>query len=232
MISIILPCYNPPLEWGINVLRSYQLIESRIKDHDLELIIVNDGMPKDFFVSEENFLMQHIPNMRFIHSRINMGKGHALRLGIDISKGDIIMYTDIDFPYTIDSFVEVYQNLLKDIDVVFGVKDAKYYAGVPMARKIISKTLRYIIGVLLKTPITDTQCGLKGMKSEVKSLFLKTTTNRYLFDLEFAKICFRHKPQLNIISKAVTLNDNVVFRKMSPKILIQELGNFVKILIN
>jgi glycosyltransferase involved in cell wall biosynthesis len=231
MLSIILPCYNPPKEWELNVLQSFKLIESKLDSTEIEIIIVNDGTPNMSFQKEEHFLKENIPNFNFIHNHTNMGKGHAIRTGINISLGEYIIYTDIDFPYTIESIIEIYNTLKSDVDVAIGIKDNQYYEKVPTLRKLISKSLRFIIGIFLRLPITDTQCGLKGMKSDIKPIFLNTTISRYLFDLEFVRSCFRNKPKLNVVAVPVTLNDNIVFRKMNPKILIQELGNFFMILI-
>lgn len=231
MLSIILPCYNPPKEWELNVLQSFKFIQSEITDQEIELIIVNDGTPNQSFQNEETFLNQNISNFTFIHNNVNMGKGHAIRTGIDACNGEIIIYTDIDFPYTITSFIDIYNTLITGNDVAVGIKNAKYYEKVPTIRKLISKSLRFIIGFFLRLPITDTQCGLKGMKKDIKPLFLNTTITRYLFDLEFIRACFRHKPKLKVVAVPITLNENIVFRKMNPKILIQELGNFLMILL-
>ena len=231
MLSIILPCYNPPKEWELNVLQSFKFIQSEITDQEIELIIVNDGTPNQSFQIEETFLNQNISNFTFIHNNVNMGKGHAIRTGIDACNGEIIIYTDIDFPYTITSFIDIYNTLITGNDVAVGIKNAKYYEKVPTIRKLISKSLRFIIGFFLRLPITDTQCGLKGMKKDIKPLFLNTTITRYLFDLEFVRACFRHKPKLKVVAVPITLNENIVFRKMNPKILIQELGNFLMILL-
>ena len=86
-----------------------------------------------------------------------------------------------------------------------------------------------MIRLFLSIPITDTQCGLKGFNRKVSPLFLSTTIDRYLFDLEFIKKAFKTK-QYSIQAIPIRLNDNVVFSKMNYKILLPEMINFVKLL--
>ena len=79
-------------------------------------------------------------------------------------------------------------------------------------------------------PITDTQCGLKGFKSEVKPVFLATTINRYLFDLEFIRNAY-NIGNYQICAIPITLNPGVHFRPMNYKVLLPEMFNFIKILL-
>ena len=78
-------------------------------------------------------------------------------------------------------------------------------------------------------PISDTQCGLKGFKSNAKPLFLSTRINRYLFDFEWI---YRVSKNQQLLLKTVTveLNEGVVFRRMPLGVLGAELVNLLKIL--
>jgi hypothetical protein len=60
-------------------------------------------------------------------------------------------------------------------------------------------------------------------------LFLQTTINRYLFDLEFIRNCYKGKT-LRVKPVPVALNENVHFRKMDYRILLPEMLNFVKLI--
>lgn len=231
MVSIVLPCYNPPENWSKVVGESYQQICDHINDR-VEFILVNDGSTKH--VSEESIgqLKELIPLFHYISYQQNMGKGFALRAGVKEAKGNLIIYTDTDFPYTIDSLFSVYDALCNGSDVVLGVKDKSYYKEVPFFRMFISKVLRKLVKVFLSIPVTDTQCGLKGFRSSQKDIFLSTTINRYLFDLEFVYKCYRQNPKLDIRPTTLRLKPEVSFRKMNSGILISELRNFLSIILN
>lgn len=229
-LSIILPCYNPPEHWEQYVFEGYQAIAEQIKSLP-ELIIVNDGSSQDI-AAAITFLKNKISHFTYIHYPLNKGKGAALRTGVQKAHTDYIIYTDIDFPYTIESFLKILDELSsRRSDIAIGVKDDSYYQHLPSYRKFISKSLRKGIGLFFRMPITDTQCGLKGFNKKGQALFIQTTINRYLFDLEFIYQAFRKKHNLIITPIKISLRSDIFFRKMNLTILVKETGNFIKILI-
>lgn len=228
VISLVLPCYNPPEGWEQTICEQFALLRKQISEQ-VELVVVMDGVSAP--VKEEAFayLQQEIPQIKLIKYTVNRGKGYAIRQGVKAATGDIILYTDVDFPYTTASILAVYEPLKNnECDVAAGVKNENYYAQVPFLRRAISKYLRFLIGTMLSMPITDTQCGLKGFRKNVTPLFLETTIDRYLFDLEFIRNCFKRQYRVKAIP--VTLNENVHFRSMNYRILIPEMVNFIKLL--
>ena len=230
-VSFVLPCYNPPTGWHENIFATYCTLSQSIGEQ-FELIIVFDGVSPTVITGQVAFLQSNIPTLKIIDYPINKGKGHAIRQGVSVSTGDIIIYTDLDFPYTIQSMLAIYTNLVNNnCDVAVGVKNSNYYDNVPFMRRVISRYLRFMTGVALSMPITDTQCGLKGFNAAAKSIFLKTTIDRYLFDLEFIRNCFRSK-KYRVLAVPVTLNEKVHFRNMDYRILMPEMLNFIKLLFN
>lgn len=166
-------------------------------------------------------------SINFISYTENQGKGYALRKGVEAAKGDYIVYTDIDLPYTHESFLKVMEALKQGNDVVVGIRSEEYYTHLPKSRVYISKFLRSLIRFFLRIPTDDTQCGLKGFNQKGREVFLSTTINRHLFDLEFVFLSARKK--LKIKTVEVELRPEVVLSQMNWKILLQEFGNFLKI---
>jgi len=196
-----------------------------------ELVIVFDGDTPTVTEEAKSYITGQIPLAVLMGYPVNMGKGFAIRQGMARATGDLLIYTDIDFPYKLESLMAVYNELKSGAtDIAVGVKDNNYYAHVPEARKVISRFLRFTVRLLLSMPITDTQCGLKGFNRAVLPVFLGTTINRYLFDLEFLKICYRQK-KFRIKPVEVSLNDNIQFTKMNYRVLLPEVINFVKVII-
>jgi len=230
MISIVLPLFNPPPNWENIIAENHEEIKNEIGEN-LELILVNDGS-KSSLSEQLDSLKYSIPSLKYIEYEQNMGKGYALRKGVREAEGDIIIYTDTDFPYTTASFLAVYKKLKAGTDIAIGIKDKSYYRNVPLVRKVISKVLRRLIGFFLSMPITDTQCGLKGFLSSHRHIFLDTKINRYLFDLEFVYKCYRQKTRLKVEPVVIQLKPGIFFRRMNSKILVTELRNFLTIIIN
>jgi glycosyltransferase involved in cell wall biosynthesis len=224
----VIPCYNPVEGWVENVTVHFTDL-SRAIPH-LELILVNDGSTKNFndwFVQKLSSL---IPEIKVIENNSNCGKGYALRQGVKEAKGRFIIYTDIDFPYTHESFLKIYNSLRnEDVDMAIGTRSEEYYRHLPRARVRISKLLKWFIKTFFLIPIADTQCGLKGMNQKGKEVFQQTTINRYLFDLEFIFLGARNK--LRIKAVEVELRPEIQLSKMNWRILLQEFGNFLKIFV-
>lgn len=219
--------YNPVSGWASTVLEKTTELKEIFPNEEFEVIVVNDGSDNDNYINEKI----EINLYRLIEYPVNKGKGNAIRMGVQASTGDVIIYTDIDFPYEIES-VAVIINALKnaDADIVIGVKDRSYYDHIPPVRLFISRLFRFFVRLFLRIPTDDTQCGLKGFDQKGKELFLKTTITRYLFDLEFIFIASRDK-NIKIKTQEIKLRDDVQFRTMNLSIIKNETWNFIKILI-
>ena len=227
--TIVLPCYNPQPGWAERVIDQYRAVAA-VLAVPVEIILVNDGSTTVISHREIDALQTAIPSFTYISYTENRGKGYALRKGVAAAQSGIIIYTDIDFPYAVDSLVAIYNTLNSEgYDAVPGIKDKNYYTKVPLLRRYISQALRFLIGLFFRIPVTDTQCGLKGFKRNVQPVFLSTTIDRYLFDLEFIRLLYRKG--YNVKPVPVSLNDNVIFRHMNYKLLLPELLNFLKIVI-
>lgn len=123
---------------------------------------------------------------------------------------DYILYTDHDFPYTLDSMSRVLEMLQRGVDVVVSTRDKAYYDCLPFSRRLISRFVRGCNRYLLRMNYSDTQAGLKGFNRKGRFVFLSTCIDTYLFDLEFVyKAC--HHLALVIEEIPVKLREAVCF---------------------
>ena len=226
-LDIVIPCYNPTKGWVKNIQLKVDEL-SKLMGFTPNVIVVNDGSTsngniKELINSHVNFSVYHLP--------FNQGKGSALRVGVRKSTAEYILFTDVDFPYTIDSVMSVWKALEEQgYNVVLGRRDGTYYQKVPFFRKKLSKAFRACMKMFLRLKTDDTQCGLKAFDTKGKNLFLKTEINRFLFDLEFVHYCSIAK-KVQLASVPVQLNSGVVFSKMPIKVLANESINFFKIIL-
>jgi glycosyltransferase involved in cell wall biosynthesis len=226
-LSIVLPCFNPPIGWEKVVVESMSSLNKKV-GQEIELIIVNDGSFKNTGTKHFDFVSDMIRNVKIVQHKENKGKGQALRTGVSVAKGDLIIFTDIDFPYTEDSFLRIYNSLLSGNQIALGHRNKAYYQHTPTGRKLISKVLRFSLKTFLRLPTDDSQCGIKGFDASGRAVFLSTTIDRFLFDLEFIKLVSKKK--LSSENVEVELKPGVVFSKVNVKILAKESLNFAKIL--
>ncbi|UKN00608.1 glycosyltransferase family 2 protein [Paracrocinitomix mangrovi] len=229
-LSIVLPCFNPPEGWAEQVVKSMDIIGRELTNeiNSLGLIIVNDGSNKNFTAEDQNKIKAAVQEVEFVSYSENRGKGYALRQGVAKAHSDIIVYTDIDFPYEEKSVVAVARELLNGNEVVLGHRGKDYYENTPWFRKVVSKTLRWVLKTFLRLPTDDSQCGLKGYDQNGAKVFLDTKIDRFLFDLEFIKLAAKRKKKIGLVT--VHLKPNIVFSKVNLKVLIREFGNFLRVL--
>lgn len=198
---------------------------------EIRLIIVNDGSLKQVNEKTTSYLKNQLPEI-IIHSyATNRGKGHALRTGMRLTEANFYLYTDIDFPYRVESMVQVIDLLCSgEYDIVSGIKSHGYYEQTPFLRKQVSLLLRAMTRLLLQLPVSDTQCGLKGFNEKGKALFLQTTIERYLFDLEFLWLAGRSN-SLKVFFQPVFLRENIRFSSINLSMLAGEGYSFLKIVL-
>jgi glycosyltransferase involved in cell wall biosynthesis len=194
----------------------------------LGLVLVNDGSSRGVRSSDFDLLQTKISNFQLVSYHINKGKGYALRQGVAASDADFHVFTDVDFPYELFSVANIIKEIQVKKGIAAGYRNQTYYKKVPLFRKILSIAFRSFIR-LVGVPVSDTQCGLKAFDNEGKNVFLKTTTDRYLFDFEFLILAARQKT-IPIYAVPVQLKDGVVFTSMGWNVLKTEFFNLIKIL--
>lgn len=226
-LDLVLPCYNPQPGWSGRVIAAYRIIAQQL-GFAPGVILINDGSEYGVMAQDIQLLQEAIPQLQYLENERNRGKGYTLREGVLLAQSDFVIYTDIDFPYTEKSLVDVWMALQDGVQVAAGVKNQQYYDGVPPLRRLISRLLRAMSYLLLRLEITDTQCGLKGFNRQGREAFLATTIDRYLFDLEFLFLAYRHF-RLTVRAVPVTLKPGIVFSRMRPGILIEEGLNFLRV---
>lgn len=229
-LNIIVPCYNPPPDWERALASRFNGLATRMAGlvSHTGLVIVNDGSPRNITENSKSLLQELIPGVTIVDYKNNRGKGYALREGVRHSSADLHMVTDADFPYTTESMIRVTEILIARGGIAAGNRDTGYYAHVPLSRRIISRALRWMLRNVLKQPIDDSQCGLKAFDNTGKELFLQTTIDRFLFDLEFLMMAGN---RIGVSPVPVELRPGVVFSPVNWRVLATEGGNFLKLLL-
>lgn len=225
-VSIILPCYRPPLHWAQNLANVLLHLQEQLQaSYSFEIILVNDG--SDLEKSDIQILEQACSSFHLINIFPNQGKGNAVRIGALQAKGNILITTDIDFPYTIENFVSILHAVDTGADISWVVRGEDYYREIPLVRKWLSKLLQKFIEIGFNIPYSDTQGGLKGFNTTGKQALLATITPRYLYDLEL--IILGTKQRLKLAPIEGHLREKIKMSSMPIRIMLQELSSLLKI---
>lgn len=228
-LNVIIPCYNPPPGWEEALKKRFSGFVEYLAEAGLSigLIVVNDGSSRGVSPTNWETLKMLIPGVQIINYSQNRGKGYALRQGVAISQADWHIITDADFPYSFESMKRILEALREQGGVAAGNRNPVYYDSVPGFRRWLSKALRWVLRNILRQPIDDSQCGLKGFDEAGKKIFLQTTIDRFLFDLEFLMLA---NGQVNITPVLAELRSGVTFSQIGWKTLATEGLNFLRLL--
>ena len=92
LVSIIIPVFNA-YRWKKSILISMTNNIEYIK----EIILINDGDINNF-IKLSNFLKKKLPNslLVFLFNKKNIGPGPSRNLGLDIARGEFVLFFDCD----------------------------------------------------------------------------------------------------------------------------------------
>ena len=190
--SIIIPLYNEELRLDY----CFDIVEKFLKNNKrffFEIIFVDDGS----IDQSKNKILKFInknknknfnTKIKLISYTKNVGKGHAIKKGILISKSKWILTCDLDMSVLPEQYLTwKRRKLIKDTNCAYIASRSHYNS------KIKSKFLRRRLGGILKLilfnffslKISDTQCGFKLFHARyIKKIFNKIKCYNYAFDVE------------------------------------------------
>lgn len=183
-ISVILPVYNEEklIASSLFKISSYLKI---VQAH--EIIVVDDGS-MDKTKEIVNKLGEEIKGLRIISNARNCGKGFAVRRGIFESKGEIILFSDIDLSTPIEEFDKLLFWIDKGYDVVIAsreIKGAEIYHRQQFYRRVMGKVFILLVRFFLCRGIKDIECGFKCFRRKAAlSIFRKLHIEGFAFDAE------------------------------------------------
>ena len=190
-LSIIFPVFNEELRLksSFNHIKSFLKKKKKLK---IEIIFVDDGSKDNSYnlivKFVNNFKLKNKVKFKIVKSETNLGKGAALKLGVEKAAYDWILTTDIDMSVSLFQISAWVRKKLieKKHSVYFATRSHKEsIVERNFIRKVLGDIGSFLISVILNINIKDTQCGYKLYKRQhAKFSFSKLKNCGWDHDIE------------------------------------------------
>jgi len=190
-LSVVLPSYRQPEGLGEAVTRVREVLVPVIGADELEVIVVDDGSGDDTAARAEAAGADRV----VVHPE-NRGKGAAVRSGAALARGRTITFTDADLAYDPAHLLVLLDRIEAGWDVAVGSRrhtDAVTLVRARRLREVGGQFINLLTQAVLLGHYRDTQCGLKGFRSDVAPLVLgQGLIDGFAFDIELFHLVERN----------------------------------------
>ena len=165
-VSIIIPAYNESQTIGDLVLRIKSIYP------DFEIIVVNDGS------TDETAAVAREAGAHVHSHPYNIGNGAAVKSGIRMARGDIMVFMDADNQHNPEDI----KNLLTyfpDYDMVVGARSNGDQAS--WGRTFGNTVYNWLASYVAKFYIPDLTSGFRAIKADIARNFLSLLPNTYSY---------------------------------------------------
>ena len=184
-LSVIIPVYNEESTIAEVIRRVANVV---IEGVDKEIIVADDGSTDQTSNIIAN--TQRDESIIKVHtSLINLGKGAAVRFGLEYATGDVIIIQDADLELNPEEYIKLLEPILNgESDVVYGSRFMKRNPNIPTITRFANRFLTLLGNMMFSGGLTDMETAYKVFRSSVaKQISLRSVG--FEFDAEItAKI--------------------------------------------
>jgi glycosyltransferase involved in cell wall biosynthesis len=165
LLSVVIPVYNEQ-----DTIRE---VVERVCQVDIgalarEVIVCDDGSTDATPATVEDVRSQRTPVVRVHTSPTNLGKGAAVRLGMSLAKGDLVIIQDADLELDPAEYTRILAPLLRgEAEVVYGSRFLGRSARVPLRSRLANRFLTALTNVLFGARLTDMETAYKAFRRDV-----------------------------------------------------------------
>ncbi len=162
-VTIVLPAYNE----ASHLVEEIDRIRSSMaaSPYSFEILVVDDGSTDNTAA-----VMEDIEGVRYIRFLQNRGSGSVRRIGTQLARGTVVVWTDADMTYPNDRIPELVQGL-QGWDQIVGARTSE--EGTLKFFRVPAKWfVRKLASFLTSTKIPDLNSGFRAFRKDVAGQYL------------------------------------------------------------
>ncbi|GAC1386521.1 MAG: glycosyltransferase family 2 protein [Herpetosiphon sp.] len=169
LLSVIIPCFNEGRTIR-DVLRAVRAVTL-----DKEIIVVDDHSSDDSYLQLQREA-EHDDRLHVVRHQRNLGKGAAIRSGLRLARGEIVLIQDADLEYDPQDYYELVRPIVEGkVDVVFGSRFSGRHTGMYFWNAIGNHFLTFVTNFFYNAWLSDMETCYKVMRTPIlQSLGLRS----------------------------------------------------------
>ncbi|MEA3415143.1 MAG: glycosyltransferase family 2 protein [Thermodesulfobacteriota bacterium] len=165
-VSIIIPAYNEAQTIGDMVSKTRALYP------DFEIIVIDDGSTDDTEAAAKD------AGATVYSHPYNIGNGAAIKSGIRIASGNILVFMDGDGQHDPEDIAKLLE-YLPEFDMVVGARSKADHA--PLGRTFGNTAYNWLASYVAKFRVEDLTSGFRAVKSDIAHNLLYLLPNSYSY---------------------------------------------------
>lgn len=191
LLSLIVPAFKQEKTIVKDIENLSSVLSSLFINY--EIIVVVDGFFDKTYARIKK-QESRSKNLSVLGYEKNIGKGFAIKYGVEKARGDVIGFIDAGMDLD-PSEISIMLNMMdwNKADIIIGSKlHPESKVNYPPVRKILSWGYRTLTHLLFGFNVKDTQVGLKFFKRKVaKDVFSKIIVKKFAFDIEVLAVAYK-----------------------------------------
>jgi glycosyltransferase involved in cell wall biosynthesis len=160
-VSIVIPVYNEFRTFGqvLERVRRAPLPAGCVK----EIVVIDDGST-DETAQMHSGMLGEVTHRRISHS----GKGSAIRAGIELATGDIVLIQDGDLEYDPSDYARILEPIVRgQADIVYGSRFLGQTVAMARPNRIANRVLTAAANLLYGAQLSDEATAYKAFRTTV-----------------------------------------------------------------
>lgn len=199
-VAAVIPVFNP--ESGLGALTASLL------ERYSTVVVVDDGSRENV----EDF--DKLPGgVSIVRHEANRGKGRAIKTAIAWLKEnrpdvEVAVFADGDGQHSPEDIASVADRSIETGSAVLGVRDF-FKAGIPFRSRLGNIVTAFLVRMMYRIPIYDTQTGLRAIPSRLFDMMLDTEGERFEYEMRlFGKLAAANESLEQVPIRTIYIESN------------------------